>query len=203
VTRAASLICAAVFSASAFADGAFYAGGSLGQSRAKFGPEFDSTAATTMEKETSSFALKVFGGYEFNSHLGLEAAFARLGSPAVRARNNATGSEQRSEFRAESASIAVRAGFNPVDALSLFGKVGLTRNYVKVYSSPQGGSEPTSNRTGGMFGVGVGYALSRSVSLRAEYEDFGRFGKDSRNDPAGTGALRLALWSAGVAYHFR
>ncbi len=202
--KALGLICALVLSAPAFADSAFYAGGSVGQSRAAFGPEFGSMAATTVDdKQTSSFALKLFGGYEMTRNWALEGGFARLGAPTVRTHDNATGAELKREFRASSLNMAVKAALTPTDAFSLFGKLGLTRNFVKVYSSPEGTAEPTYNRTGAMYGAGIGYAWSKNVSLRAEYEHFGTFGRDFRMDPAAPGSLSLVLWSVGLAYSFR
>src|SRR5258708_12123936 len=117
--KALGLICALVLSAPAFADSAFYAGGSVGQSRAAFGPEFGSMAATTVDdKQTSSFALKLFGGYEMTRNWALEGGFARLGAPTVRTPANATGAELKPEFRSSSSNMACQTAPPPTQAFS-------------------------------------------------------------------------------------
>ncbi len=63
-----------------------------------------------------------------------------------------------------------------------------------IYANP-GNHENT--RSDVLLGVGVEYRVHKNVSIRLEYEDFGRFG-----DQDNTGRAKLSLWSLGTIYEF-
>jgi len=78
----------ALFSASSFAqeDGYAYGGLSIGQSRAKIDePRITASllsgglTTTSMSRDESDTAYKIFGGWQFNRHFALEAGYFNLG----------------------------------------------------------------------------------------------------------------------------
>lgn len=118
-------------------------------------------AAKTDSHNTS---WKLYGGAQLSPFFGLEVGYTDLG--------NYRGS------RVESGSLAA-TGTMPLDPhWSLLGKLGATSNRSHFGQA--------SNHTDMLVGVGVGYSMTKNVSARLEYEDFGKLSKASNgNDSRG------------------
>jgi opacity protein-like surface antigen len=65
------------------------------------------------------------------------------------------------------------------------------------------GPDVTNNRTTALYGAGLGYAYSKNVSFRGEYENYGTFGYMPGTNPESTGRLKFSVWSVGLEFHFR
>ena len=147
------------FGASAHADftPGFYAGASLGEG-----------SIDVSGIDESDTALKVFGGYMFSEHFGVEAAYIDGGSV-----------KKRTPFEFVSLDTSVlnasaigRYALN--DAFTLFGKAGLAKYEVDgVVRVDTGFFEMTApvddSGTELSFGVGGEYSFGQ-FGLRAEYE---------------------------------
>src|ERR1700694_1982163 len=157
----------------------FYAGGSVGQSSAKLSNrDFTTPTVQTTSTHTDGAALKLFGGYDLSKYFAIEGGFTRMGKPNFTTRDSTTGANAGRSFVAHSWNIAGKATLPLPYGFSLFGKLRATRNYLKDYFTPSGMLEVHDSRTGALYGAGVGYSLSKNLSLRAEYEDYGSFGSD-------------------------
>jgi hypothetical protein len=119
---------------------------------------------------------KVLGGYQFTPYVGLEAQYADLGSRTVTA---ALGNVAGSGNTTANQFSVVGTGTMPIsDALSLIGKLGASHNQLggssfcagSVYCSAYMGSH-----TDVMWGAGISFSVNKRLTIRVEYEDFGRF----------------------------
>ena len=139
--------------------------------------------------------VKIFGGYQFSPNWGVEAQYADMGNRDIALRNGAgvsvaTGSLKFSQF-----SIA-GTGTLPLGAnFSLFGKLGASSNTAK---GSLVGVTDSDSTTSLMLGIGAAYSISKQISVRVEYENFGKLAKD---DGFG-GAVRGNAYSVGLKYAF-
>jgi OmpA-OmpF porin, OOP family len=142
-----------------------YAGAAFGQSKAPGA----CTAGLTCD--TSSQALRAFGGYTFGPHFAVEGSYADLGKATLSA-GNATAT-------VKTAALDVAAvGLVPLGArVMLAGKAGLYSASTKAGSNV--GIGGSANNIGTTFGLGVRYALTPAVSLRAEFQRYMAVGNDS------------------------
>lgn len=192
----------------AFAQGSgFYAGGSVGQSHTKFKTEDFSQhdPHVSESKKENTLGWKLFGGYNFNQYLAIEAGYADLGDAKYKyAGNGPLLAGLTGQAKAEQSSwFAAAKGTWPInDQFNVFGKLGATRNHMKmdVNFSANGinfSSSDSKNRIQALLGIGAEYKLTKQIAFRTEYEYFGQFGNEEV-----TGRTKVGLWSAGVTYSF-
>lgn len=145
---------------------------------------------------------KVFGGYEFTSNLGIEAAYVDLGE--VRSEFNALiMPADLQSLLADAAAIhpymltgftlAAVGSVDVTPAISVFGKVGMfvwdAEGDVRETQSGEL-AEIDDDGTDLMFGVGAKFAINPQIGVRAEWE---RYNAD-RND--------MNFYSIGIEYRF-
>ena len=126
--------------------------------------------------ETRKTSYKVFGGFITSETFGYEVAY-----------NNFAGYPNT---RAESWSIAVVKSLPLNNDLDIFGKLGLTENFTIIAGS--------SRHADLLAGVGIGYNVSKDISVRFEYEDFGRL-----PNPPGIGSVSVSNWGFNVKFTVR
>ena len=150
----------------------YYIGGDVGKTTQRV----DGNA----QKRTSD-SYSIFGGYKFNENFAVEAAYTDLGKVdfgGVSAKNKVYSLDGI-------ARAPLGAGFG------VYGKVGVAYAQ-RDFNNGLGDKD----KTGLKLGVGVDYALTKNVSLRAEATRFNNMpqanGFDKKDD-------RLSL---GVAYQF-
>ena len=154
----------------ASAQGGFL-GGSLGQ------VDFDEDVTTGLIDANKSVdgkdtAWKIFGGYMFNRHFGIEAAYLNLGEVSY---SGTFGGLPVTGGKIEVTGFNISAiGNLPVsEQFSVFGKIGLFLWDAEASDTtgglPFSGSEDGSDIS---FGVGVGYQFTRNLGVRAEWEMF-------------------------------
>ena len=131
---------------------------------------------------------KLYGGYQFTPNLGIEGQYADLGRrDIVTLANLPFGSYAPSQFSiAGTGTLPLTSGF------SLLGKIGISANKVSGTVGIGNGSV-----TSPLVGLGIAYNLTSALSVRLEYEDFGKFA----NGNAGSSA-RLNGYSIGLKYAF-
>lgn len=128
---------------------------------------------------------KLFGGYRFTDHFGLEFGYADFGTQ-----------ESTMDTATLETSIAgwtaVATGVLPAgERFEIFGKAGLIFSDTTIDSTGSGSPRETSDRAA-EFTVGVGGAYKlKHLAVRAELEYFS-------NDQVD----RILLLSAGVEYRF-
>ncbi len=199
-------VAAAALSLPSLAFAQFYVGGSLGQNSARFDSNDFATglAAVTETQDKKETAYKLFVGYDFSKFLAVEAGYANLGTPTYRyafgAFTGAAEMDQSALFVAAKGTFAVNERFG------VFGKLGLTRNKAEVTGSTNSPAldalvgtpfSASKSKVRPLIGIGAEWNMNKNLSLRAELEDFGKFG-----DTNTTGVTKARLFSIGAAYRF-
>ena len=170
MTIGKAMIAAALALAASHASAQAYLGGSIGQS------DIDDQIATGLitggSVDGTDSAFKIFGGYMFNRHFGLEAAYVDLGEATYS--GNFLGLPVTGG-RVELSGVNISAlGALPIgERFSLFGKIGLFM--WDAEASDTTGGVPFSAQQDGTdlsFGIGLGYQFTRNLGVRAEWEMF-------------------------------
>jgi OOP family OmpA-OmpF porin len=169
VLVASALALSGAFAASqASAQG--FIGGSIGQS--DIDDEIAVELITSGTVDGKDTAWKIFGGYMFNRHFGLEFAYVDLGevsysgsffgAPVTGGKIEVTGFN-----------ISAIGAYPVSEQFSVFGKIGMF--IWEAEASDTTGGVPFSDKEDGTdlsFGVGVSYNFTRNLGVRAEWERF-------------------------------
>lgn len=156
--------------AATHASAQFFLGGSIGQSDVD--DEITTGLIDSGTVDGKDTAWKIFGGYMFNRHFGIEAAYINAGEVSYSGTFSGfpvTGGKV--ELTAFNVSVLGNLPIN--EQFSVFGKVGLFS--WEAEASDITGGFPFSGSDDGTdvsFGVGVGYNFTPNFGVRAEYELF-------------------------------
>ncbi|MBO9686670.1 outer membrane beta-barrel protein [Roseateles chitosanitabidus] len=149
------------------ADTPYYIGGDVAKSSQRVGGD---------SQKRSADSYSIFGGYKFNENFAVEANYTDLGSINF----NGINAKNKVYSLDGIARAPLGAGFG------VYGKVGVAYADRKFDSGL--GSE---HKTGLKLGVGVDYALTKNVSLRAEATRFNNMpdanGFNKKTDRLGVG----------------
>lgn len=191
----AAVIATAFAASSAYAQG--YIGVGVGSSRVS-GVDQTIAPVSLTGGNSSKTSVKIFGGFKFTPNWGVEAQYSDLGSRNLVMTNGGaqigTGSLKASQL-----SIAATGTLPLASNFSLFGKLGVSGNSARAnLSVPAVGFAASSsdNKSDLMVGVGVSYAITPKIAVRAEYEDFGKFSSGGGN------SIRANNFSVGLQYSF-
>jgi OOP family OmpA-OmpF porin len=133
---------------------------------------------------------KIFGGYEFDQHWGVEAGYTDLGKTGFYV--------PQADYlaHAEMKSFGVYAAAKYTAPLtersSVYGKLGLSHTESKLRANAPGWND-TERHDGLYAAAGLQYKLTEKVSMFAEYE---RYGKRQANGP------KNHVLDAGLKYGF-
>lgn len=184
----------------------WYGGASIGQSRATIddaritsGLLGDGFSTTLITNEDRDLGYKIFGGYQFNKNFALEGGYFDLGKFGFTATTVPAGTL--------SGNIKLRGinldavGILPItEKFSVFGRVGA--NYAEATDSFAGtglvsvrNPNPSSRDTNLKLGLGLQYAFTESLAMRAEVERY-------RIDDAVGNKGDIDLVSVGLLYRF-
>jgi OOP family OmpA-OmpF porin len=165
-----------------------FVGGSIGQS--DIDSDITGGLITSGSVDGKDTAFKVFGGYMFNRHFGVEGAYVDLGEVSYSGDFFGLpvtgGKVEVSGFN-----VAALGSYPITEQFSVFGKIGLF--IWEAEASDTTGGVPFSAKEDGRdisFGVGVGYNFTRNLGVRLEWE---RFKLDEAD---------ADLISVGVAWRF-
>lgn len=125
-------------------------------------------ASKTDTRETS---WKVYGGYQFSPIWGAELGYTDL--------RRYRGANIEAWSLAGTGTLALGQNW------SLLGKVGAVSNRAHFSGA--------SNRTDLLLGVGVGYAMSKNLGVRLEYEDYGKLSDNGNGNNSRGNNLGLSL----------
>ena len=153
------------------ASGQFYLGGGFGKS------DFDDGNAipdliTSGSVDGSDTGFKLFGGYQFSQHFGVEMAWVDLGKARY---SGAFGSAPVTGGSVATSGLNISVvGTLPLNpSFELFGKAGLFAWEAKARDTT--GGAPFSGKDDGAdlsFGIGASYNINKNLSVRAEWEQF-------------------------------
>jgi OOP family OmpA-OmpF porin len=154
------------------ADLGFYAGASIGQSKADCPPG----GGSCDDKDT---AYRIFGGYKFHPNIGVEGGYAPLGETS---RGNVTAESNAWDI--------VGVGSWPLgNNFSILGKLGFYNAEIKLGGAASG-KKTTTDLT---YGIGGQYDFNRNLGLRLEFNRYSKVkapgGGDSDIDVMSLGAL--------------
>ena len=160
-----------------------YGGLGVGQARAHvddvriaetlLGSGLSTTAIAHDERHT---AYKVFGGYQLNRYVGLELGYFHLGRFNFNAQTVPTGA-LAGEFRVQGANFDVVGTLPFTDNLSGLARVGATYARTRTAITGTGAvnvtnPRPSDRETNAKVGLGLQYAVGRSMFVRGEVERF-------------------------------
>ena len=190
-------------------DTGWYVGGNVGQSRAKIDDEritssllgagFTSTSITDDDRD---LGYKIYGGYQFNKNFALEGGYFDLGefgftaTTAVPSAGTLNGNIKLRGLNLDAVGILPitekfsafgRVGVNYAQARDNFTSTGL----VPVLTNPN----PSKKDTNYKVGLGLQYAVTESLAVRAEAERY-------RIDDAVGNKGDIDLFSVGLVYRF-
>jgi len=140
----------------------FYGGLGLGESRADL--ETGAIGGLTDEKDT---AWKLFGGYQFNRYIAVEAGYADIGKFSV------AGPAGSASFDTKLLQVSAVGSLPLTTQWALTGKLGLARTDTDITGGVGGAPVSQSDRdTNPTYGIGARYDFSRTFGLRGEWERF-------------------------------
>ncbi len=200
----ASLVSASV--AAQAQEKGWYGGLNFGQSKAKIDDPriirgllssgFFTTSITDDDRDSG---YKIFGGYQMNRHLALEAGYFDLGRFGFNATTQPLGS-LTGEIKIRGANLDLVGIIPLTEKFSAFGRIGVARAEARDTFTGSGlvrvlNPNPSKTDTNGKFGLGLQYAFTESFGMRAEVERY------RINDAVGNkGDIDLA--SLGLVYRF-
>jgi OmpA-OmpF porin, OOP family len=164
----------------------FYAAGNLGQTQYR----------TNISHPNSVFQNLRFG-WRWNGLIGAEIGYAYLG------RRKAQSDFSESSVNARAATLGLNAKYNIYDGFFVTAHSGYLRSRrtddVTYYAS-NGSFSHTSWNNGWYGGVGVGYDVTRNVSLALNYDNYRL--QYNHPDDAFRDKVNVAAYSASAEYRF-
>ena len=187
-------------------DAGWYGGLNLGQSKARIDDPriisgllssgFFTTSITDDDRDSG---YKIFGGYQMNRYLALEAGYFDLGRFSFNATTQPLGT-LTGEIKLRGANLDLLGIIPLTEKFSAFGRIGVARAEARDTFTGSGlvrvlNPNPSKTDTNGKFGLGLQYAFTESFGMRAEVERY------RINDAVGNkGDIDLA--SLGLVYRF-
>jgi OOP family OmpA-OmpF porin len=132
--------------------------------------------STSITKDQSDAAYKVFGGYQFNPYFGMEAGYFNLGEFGFKSTTTPTGSLD-GRIKLDGVNLDL-VGTLPInDQLSLLGRVGVHNARARDAFTTTGAvhvtdANPKITEQNYKAGFGFAYKFSQSMSLRGELERY-------------------------------
>ena len=187
-------------------DSGWYAGGNLGQSRATIdearivdGLKTSGFTTASITDDDRHLGYKLFGGYQFDRYLSLEAGYFDLGQFNFAANTMPPGT-YRGNLKLNGGNVDLVGTLPLTRRFALLARIGA--NYADVRDSFSGTglvvvTDPrrSENATNYKFGFGMQYAFTESLVMRAEAERY------RIDDPVERGA-DIDLISIGLLYRF-
>jgi OOP family OmpA-OmpF porin len=168
----------------------FYGG--LGVGRNYTNLDTGTIAGSTDDKDT---AWKLFGGYQFNRYLGVEAGYVDLGKAGVSGTSG--GNPAAASFDSTVWQASAVGSYPLSQQFAVTGKLGVARADTEI--SGNIGAAPiatTDHNTAPTYGLGLRYDVNKNVGVRAEWERF-RLGGGSV-----AGKSDADLFSVNALYRF-
>lgn len=185
----------------------WYIGGNLGQSRANIDDERITSkllgsglASVSIADDNRHTSYKLFGGYQLNRNLALEAGYFNLGQFGYTATTVPAGT-LTGKIKLKGLNFDVVGSMPVSEKFSVLGRVGL--NYAQAkddFTSTGAVPAPTTPSPGKSAlnykaGMGLQYNLGKSLGLRAEAERY-------RIDDAVGNKGDINMFSLGLVYRF-
>ena len=205
-------------------DASFYIGTAIGRSAIFFdSQDFGSGSPSNAFERTTvgdDTGYKLWIGYVFNENWALEGGYARQGKFQFRS-TTVDSLDSVFDYTASSWFLAGKLSTTVTGRFSIFGKLGMTQNTAQVnYWQDLSHVQPLPLAPGAavstpllttligpgvysetvvapLLGVGMEYGFAKDTKVRLEYENYGRFGRQST-----TGRSTNTMTSLGIIYSF-
>lgn len=154
-------------------DAGFYFGGAVGQSKTDIDPApFTALGATVTRNDEKNSMFRIFGGYDINKHLAIEASYVDLGAFGV---SGTIGVLPFTAFGDITGYSVAGVGTLPLsERFSLFGSVGLFYSKVKAQASVAAVAGAAKDSDSDVTaGIGIKYGLSKNWAARLEATHYG------------------------------
>jgi OOP family OmpA-OmpF porin len=148
--------------------GRYYVAGDLGSANYSNRTQFSNPST-----------LRIAAGYYFVPRIAFEAGYTAFGD------SHSTSAK----ISADSLQLAATGAYPLTMEIDLTGKIGLAHNQSKTSNVPSGSHNSL------LIGLGTQYRIDPRISMRLQYEDYGRF--DNSNSP-----LKAKTIAAGLTYDF-
>ena len=192
--------------ASADETAGWYGGISVGRSKAKIDDARitrellnGGLATTSISDDKTDVGYKLFGGYQFNRYIAVEAGYFDLGKFGFTANTLPPGT-LHGALKAKGVNLDLVGTVPITESFSVFGRVGA--NVAKVRDSFSGtgavaigNPEPSKRDTNYKVGLGLQYAFTQALAIRLEAERY------RINDAVGNKG-DIDLFSVGLIYRF-
>ena len=167
----------------------FYVGGGLGISRAQHACTGITVAGAACDDTDSSG--KIFGGYQFNRNLSVEAGAADLGHITE------TAAGASGKIAATALELSAIGTIPMLEQWSAFGRLGAYRSRATL-SGAATGTRTSGNVT---VGLGIQYDFGRSLGLRGEVQRYQNV--KARNDATAVeGSANVTVIGASLVWRF-
>lgn len=172
-----------VTAAHAQIDSYFYGGAGLGQSRARIDePRIsnrlmsEGASQTSMTKDESDTAYKIFGGYQINNNFAVEGGYFNLGRFGFQSTTVPLGS-YTGQIKLQGVNLDLVGTLPLNDRWSAIARVGAQYANARDSFSSTGSvripnANPSKNAANYKFGLGVQYEVNPSMLVRAEAERY-------------------------------
>ncbi|WP_287067956.1 outer membrane beta-barrel protein, partial [Ramlibacter sp.] len=177
-----------------------YVGASVGQTRAHVDERFFTSPFRTFTSDNKDTAYKIYGGWQFSRNLGLELGYHDLGRYGGTFTTTTGSLGERTRLRGAHLDLV---GTWPVwnDKLSVIGRVGAAYTQARTEMTGTGGvagpfvGSRTERGWGPKVGLGLEYAFTPTLAVRAEWERYRVRDALARRDD-------VDMASIGVVWHF-
>jgi len=187
-------------------DSGWYAGAQLGRSVTNLGAgDLDNAFArqglgTSSSVDRRDSAWSLFAGYQLNPNLAFEGGWVNLGKFKYASSVSAPAADAIAGHYGVRGVDAAAVGILPLGpSWAAYAKAGLFYNEAKLDAGSSGAVAVSGAHhwsTDPLLGAGVSYDVTRSVSLRGEWDRFFRVGD------SGTGRGDIDQYTVGVAFKF-
>ncbi|MFM9880669.1 MAG: outer membrane beta-barrel protein [Burkholderiaceae bacterium] len=189
-------------------DEGWYGGGSVGRSAASIddarivnGLASQGLATSNISNQDRDTGYKLFGGYQFSRNIGIEAGYYDLGNFGYNATTLPAGNLQ-GEIKMRGLNLDLVGTLPLSERFSVLGRVGVHQAHVKgafaasgAVLLPYANANPSERSTDYKVGLGLSYALTDALSVRAEAERY------RLKDAVGNRG-HVDLLSVGLVYRF-
>jgi OOP family OmpA-OmpF porin len=188
-------------------DSGWYAGASVGQSRAKIddaritsnlvGAGVTTTSIVDDKRDTG---YKIFGGYRYNKNFALEGGYFDLGQFGYTATTTGPAGTLTGKIKLKGLNLDVVGTLPVTEKFSVLGRLGLNYAEARDNFTTTGGltvtnPNPSKNEINYKFGAGVQYDFTESLGMRLEAERY------RINDAVGNKG-DIDMYSLGLVYRF-
>lgn len=133
---------------------------------------------------------RIAGGYHFSPMLAVEVGYSMFGDSVID-----YGAAGKDTLKVRSFTFAAVGSLPLNTQFDITGKLGLAHNSLDASTTVPGFVGLTQSQSDLLIGLGAQYHVNSQLSLRLQYENFGKF--DNTSQP-----MKATAISLGVAYNF-